>query len=64
MVSVRGLLLTLKLTTWSLAAKLPEWVLRVRGWGYNIVRARQLVHNRQEVCVAALMKPFRRKPSR
>jgi 23S rRNA (cytidine2498-2'-O)-methyltransferase len=63
-VSVRGLLLTLKLTKWSLAEKLPEWILRIRSWGYNIVRARQLIHNRQEVCVSALMKPFRRKPAR
>jgi 23S rRNA (cytidine2498-2'-O)-methyltransferase len=58
------LLLTLKLTKWSLAEQLPEWILRVRSWGYNIVRPRQLVHNRQEVCIAALMKPFRRKPPR
>jgi hypothetical protein len=36
---------------------------RVRGWGYNIVRARQLVSNRQEVCVAAQQKPFVRKPA-
>jgi 23S rRNA (cytidine2498-2'-O)-methyltransferase len=64
LVSVRGLLLTLKLTDWSLAERLPQWLLRIRGWGYNIVHARQLVHNRQEVCVAALMKPFRRKPPR
>jgi 23S rRNA (cytidine2498-2'-O)-methyltransferase len=64
LVSVRGLLLTLKLTKWSLAEKLPEWILRVRSWGYNIVRPRQLVHNRQEVCIAALMQPFRRKPPR
>jgi 23S rRNA (cytidine2498-2'-O)-methyltransferase len=56
------MLLTLKLTDWSLAAQLPEWINRVRGWGYNVVRARQLVHNRQEICVAALMKPFQRKP--
>jgi 23S rRNA (cytidine2498-2'-O)-methyltransferase len=61
-VNVRGMLLTLKLTDWSLAARLPEWILRIRGWGYNLVRPRQLVHNRQEICVAAQMKPFRRKP--
>jgi 23S rRNA (cytidine2498-2'-O)-methyltransferase len=60
-VNVRGLLLTLKLTDWSLAEQLPEWTFRIRRWGYNEIRARQLAHNRQEICVAALMQPFRRK---
>ena len=63
-VSVRGMLLTLKLLEWKLADELPAWLDRVRGWGYNLVRARQLQHNRQEVCVAALQKPFVRKPLR
>ena len=60
-VSIRGLLLTLKLPEWTLAAQVPEYIERIRGWGYNIVRARQLQHNRREFCVAALQKPFRRK---
>jgi len=57
---VRGLLLTLKLPDWKLAEQVPEYLARVRSWGYNVVRARQLYHNRQELCVAALQKPFRR----
>jgi len=61
-VNVRGLLLTLKLPTWDLAANVPEFLRRVESWGYNIVRARQLAFNRREICVAALQKPFRRKP--
>jgi 23S rRNA (cytidine2498-2'-O)-methyltransferase len=60
-VNVRGMLLTLKLFEWKLAEQLPEYLERIRGWGFNIVRARQLQHNRQEVCVAALKKPFVRK---
>jgi 23S rRNA (cytidine2498-2'-O)-methyltransferase len=63
LVNIRGLLLTLKLPQWGLAERMPEHLGRVQSWGYNIVRARQLQHNRQEVCVAALQKPFRRKPS-
>ena len=63
-VSIRGLILTLKLPQWDLADHVPEYLDRVRGWGYNIVRARQLQHNRREICVAALQKPFRRKPSK
>ena len=60
-VNIRGLLLTLKLPDWSLAERVPEYLDRVRSWGYNVVRARQLQHDRREICVAALQKPFRRK---
>ncbi len=61
MVNVRGLLMTLKLFEWELADQVPEYLDRVRSWGYNRVQARQLGHNRQEVCVAALQKPFVKK---
>jgi 23S rRNA (cytidine2498-2'-O)-methyltransferase len=62
-VSIRGMLLTLKLPEWRLAAEVPAYLARIRGWGFNLVRARQLAHNRQEICVAALQKPFHRKPA-
>ncbi len=62
-VNIRGMILTLKLPNWQLAENIPEYMERIRSWGYNIVKARHLWNNRQEVCVAALMKPFRRKPS-
>jgi 23S rRNA (cytidine2498-2'-O)-methyltransferase len=52
-VRFKGMLLTLKLVDWSLAAELPRYVARVRSWGFRQVAARQLHHNRQEVCVAA-----------
>jgi 23S rRNA (cytidine2498-2'-O)-methyltransferase len=54
------MILTLKLPEWSLAAQVPGYIERIKSWGYNIVRARQLQHNRREICVAALQKPFRR----
>ncbi len=57
---VRGMLLTLKLPEWELAAEVPTYLDRIRSWGFNLVRARQLLHNRQEICVAALKKPFNR----
>lgn len=60
-VSIRGMILTLKLIDWEMALKVPEYVERVRSWGYNITIARQLQFNRREVCLAALQKPFRRK---
>ncbi len=53
-VSIRGLLLTLKFSDWHLADDLPRFIKRVRSWGYQDVRTRQLAHNRQELCLAAL----------
>lgn len=52
--SVRGLVLTLKLADWKLAEQLPEYLERIRSWGYRDVRTRQLAFNRQEICVVAL----------
>ena len=52
-VRLEGLVLTLKLTDPRLAAELPAFHKRIRGWGYEHVRARQLAFNRQEVCVVA-----------
>ncbi len=60
-VSIRGMLLTLKLTDLALAAQIPAFLAQIRSWGFNEVRARQLQHNHREVCVAALQRPFRRK---
>lgn len=53
-ISIRGLILTLKLSDWSLVDQLPAYVERVRNWGYKDVRLRQLAFNRQEICLAAL----------
>jgi 23S rRNA (cytidine2498-2'-O)-methyltransferase len=61
-VNIRGMLLTLKLPQWHLASEVPAYLARIRSWGFNRVRARQLAHNRREICVAALQKPFCRKP--
>jgi 23S rRNA (cytidine2498-2'-O)-methyltransferase len=52
--SIRGLILTLKLADWSLVDDLPACVERVQAWGYKDVRLRQLAFNRQEICLAAL----------
>ena len=52
-VRLEGLVLTLKLTGPRSAAELPAFHKRIRGWGYQHVRARQLAVNRQEVCVVA-----------
>jgi 23S rRNA (cytidine2498-2'-O)-methyltransferase len=60
-VCIRGMILTLKLPEWSLSAEVPDYIERVKSWGYNFVRARQLQQNRREICLSALQKPFRRK---
>jgi len=52
-VRLEGLVLTLKLTDPKSAAELPAFHKRIRGWGYEYVRARHLAFNRQEVCVVA-----------
>jgi 23S rRNA (cytidine2498-2'-O)-methyltransferase len=55
-VKVEGVLLTLKLIEWEQAGHIREYLDRIRGWGFPAVRARQLVHNRQEICVVATRK--------
>ncbi len=52
-IEIRGLLFTLKLFQIELADSLPEYVARIRSWGYDDVRIRQLQFNRQEITVAA-----------
>jgi hypothetical protein len=53
-VNIKGLVLTLKLLEWKLADDIPAFLDRIRSWGFEYVKARQLVYNRQEICVAAL----------
>jgi 23S rRNA (cytidine2498-2'-O)-methyltransferase len=50
---IAGLLLTLKLTKPDLVEALPSYCERMRSWGYETVRARQLAFNRAEVCILA-----------
>jgi 23S rRNA (cytidine2498-2'-O)-methyltransferase len=51
-VKLKGLQFTLKLPDWKLANDIPDYLMRIRQWGFPNVRARQLQHNRQEICVA------------
>jgi 23S rRNA (cytidine2498-2'-O)-methyltransferase len=52
-VSPQGLILTLKLPDTKLLADWPQWTDRVRRWGFNCIRGRQLIYNRQEICLVA-----------
>jgi 23S rRNA (cytidine2498-2'-O)-methyltransferase len=62
--AIRGMILTLKLSDWQAAARLPELAARVRGWGYREVRTRQLVTGGQEVCLVALRRKALRRMGR
>ncbi len=50
---IAGMLLTLKLTNYDLAAKMDEHIARVHSWGYARVEVRQLASNRRECCLVA-----------
>lgn len=52
-VDIEGLLLTIKFTDWKLADEIPLYHKRIRSWGYQNVRSRQLAFNRREICIAA-----------
>jgi 23S rRNA (cytidine2498-2'-O)-methyltransferase len=63
--SFQGLLLTLKLPEWQLAHEVGSYARRVRSWGFQSVRCRQLAYQRQEICLAALRhRALRRLPRR
>jgi 23S rRNA (cytidine2498-2'-O)-methyltransferase len=55
-VRIAGLILTIKLPEWKLATDVEKHLEQVRSWGFRFVRARQMSHNRQEYCIAALRK--------
>ncbi len=53
-----GVGLTLKLTDWKLAAEIDTFRERVKSWGFQVVRTRQLAFNRREVCLVGLRDKF------
>lgn len=60
-ISLRGLLFTVKLFHWGQTVEIPTFIAKLHSLGYNQTRVRHLAFNRQEVMVAALQVPFRRK---
>ncbi|MDO4576030.1 MAG: SAM-dependent methyltransferase [Planctomycetia bacterium] len=59
-VNVRGMILTLKFPDWNMGFEVQDYLDRIRGWGFNKIKARQLHYSHQEICVACLKKPFHR----
>lgn len=55
---VKGLILTLKLTDLNLAKNIPQWIRRVREFGFQMVKTRQLAFNRKEICLMAVRDRF------
>ena len=52
-VSIRGMLLTMKLGNYSAAHRIPGWCQTIANWGYKQIDVRQLATGRCEVCIAA-----------
>lgn len=53
-----GVGLTLKLTDWELADHLDQYRQRVKEWGFDVVKSRQLAFNRQEFSLVGLRNKF------
>ena len=64
-VHVKGIVLTLKVADWSQIDAIPGFRQRVKGWGFKIVKTRQLAFNRQEFCLVGVRdRVYLRKPGR
>ena len=57
-VNVSGVVLTLKLSEKSVADEVNAFRERVAGWGFQVVKTRQLAFNRQEFCLVGLKDKF------
>ncbi len=51
--NIQGMILTFKMSSWDQLEHLPEQLDAIRQMGYRRVVARQLAHNRRELCVIA-----------
>ena len=61
---IRGLILTLKITDWKMAEEISTWKQRVRKFGFQVVKTRQLAFNRKEICLVAVRDKFALRASR
>jgi 23S rRNA (cytidine2498-2'-O)-methyltransferase len=52
-VKIRGWIAQLKLSDYAMIEFLPEWIAKVKSWGYTEVKVRQLAFNRRELTLAA-----------
>ena len=62
--SIRGMILTIKLTDWKLAEGIPDYINRVASWGFGDIRTRQMASNRREFCLVALRSRGQRRVQR
>lgn len=52
-VNIQGMLITLKLLSWEMTSEIDDYIDRIKAWGYQHIRVRQLAFNRRELCVYA-----------
>lgn len=50
--SFEGLLLTMKIGGYPHADRIEKWIRRIKGWGTESIRVKQLARNKVEVCFA------------
>ena len=61
---IRGLILTLKITDWKLVEGIDAWKQRVREFGFQVVKTRQLAFSRKEICLVGIRDKFALRASR
>lgn len=57
-VDFKGIIITVKIADWDMVSKIPDVIKRAKGWGFQVVKARQLAFNRREYCLVAIKKKF------
>jgi len=57
-VDFKGLIVTIKIAEWDMVSDIPSVIKRVKSWGFQVVKARQLALNRREYCLIAIKKKF------
>ena len=55
---VMGLVLTLKIPEGKLFDEIPTWIQRVKSFGFQYARTRQLAFNRREICLIGVRDKF------
>ena len=61
---IRGIILTMKITDWKLAQGIEEWKKRVREFGFQVVKTRQLAFSRKEICLVGIRDKYALRASR
>jgi len=55
---VVGVILTIKISDWKMVSEIPDWIARVKSFGFQHVRTRQLAFSRREICLVGVRDRF------